>query len=165
MQDEVRQILNHLRPRDAFELSEYGFDLDSAAATFAAPCVLAKTFAHDGAAHAVVTFHALTPKALAVSLLATDHWPRVARAVLTWGVRVARPGLLSLGFERAECRTLEGHADAIRFLERLGFARECRIPHFGATGASFVQYTWRLNDHVPVQSTQSPATAATSATA
>ncbi len=165
MKDEVRSILNHLRPRDTFELSEYGFDLDSAAAAFAAPCVLAKTFAHGGAAQAVVTFHALTPRALAVSLMATCHWPRVARAVLAWGVRVARPSLLSLGFERAECRTLEGHADAIRFLERLGFVRECRVPHFGATGASFVQYAWRLNDHVPVQSTQSPTTATTAAPA
>ncbi len=165
MKDEVQSILNHLRPRDAFELSEYGFDLESAASAFAAPCVLAKTFAHDGAAQAVVTFHALTPRALTVSLMATHHWPRVARAVLTWGARVARPRLLSSGFERAECRTLEGHAGAIRVLERLGFVRECRIPHFGATGASFVQYAWRLNDHVSIQSTQSTAASATPAAA
>ena len=165
MQDGIRNILERLRPRDAFEMSEYGFDRVTAEAAFRAPAVLAKTFAHDGAAQAVVTFHALTPKALAVSLMATDHWPRVARAVLAWGVRVARPRLLSLGFERAECRTLEGHADAIRFLERLGFVRECRVPHFGATGASFVQYAWRLNDHVSIQSTQSPSAAATTAPA
>ena len=165
MKDEVRSILDHLRPRDAFELSEHGFDLDSAAEAFAAPCVLAQTFDHGGAAQAVVTFHALTPKALAVSLMATDHWRRVARAVLTWGVRVARPRLLSLGFQRAECRTLEGHADAIEFLERLGFVRECHVPLFGATGASFLQYAWRLNDHVPVQSSQSPTAAATTAPA
>lgn len=165
MQDDIRNILERLRPRDAFELSEYGFDLGTAEAAFCAPAVLAKTFAHNGTPQAVVTFHALTPRALAVSLMATCHWPRVARAVMAWGVRVARPSLLSLGFERAECRTLEGHADAIRFLERLGFVRECRVPHFGATGASFVQYAWRLNDHVPVQSTQSPTTAAPAAPA
>jgi hypothetical protein len=52
---------------------------------------------------------------------------------------------------------MEGHADAIRFLGRLGFVRECHVPEFGAHGATFIQYAWRLNDHVPLQITQDAA--------
>jgi RimJ/RimL family protein N-acetyltransferase len=107
-----------------------------------------------------LTFHTITPKALAVSMVATDDWAQVARAMVRWGLREARPQLLALGFSRAECRTMAGHADAIRVLERFGFVLECRLPGFGASGVAFLQYAWRLNDHVSFQVTESPTTAA-----
>jgi len=68
--------------------------------------------------------------------------------------------LLAQGFARAECRTLDGHADAIALLERLGFVLECRLPRFGAHGASFFQYAWSLIDHVPVHHAEGAAAAA-----
>lgn len=160
MLDDIRSILARLRPRDARELAEYGLDREAAALGLASQAVAARVFAYDGTPAAVVAFHHLTPKALVVSLMATDAWPRVARAVLLWGVREARPQLIARGFERAECRTMEGHTEAIELLQRLGFVRECRLPRFGAHGASFLQYAWRLIDHVPVQSPESTPAAA-----
>lgn len=157
MLDDIRSILMRLRPRDARELAAYGFDVEAAALAFASPAILARVFAHEGRPTAIVTFHTLTPKALVVSLMATDDWPHVAKRVVRWGWRTARPALLALGYERAECRTIEGHTEAIELLERLGFVRECLLPRFGAQGASFLQYAWRLTDHVPVQLTQSAA--------
>ena len=149
-------IFERLRARDAEELLEYGTDAAGAVAAFATPSVLRRVFAADGEAVAIIAFHQLTPRALTVSLMATNAWLRVARAVVRWGLREARPFLLSRGFARAECRTLEGHADAIRLLEHLGFVSECRVPSFGASGAAFLQYAWRLNDHVH-QNTQGAA--------
>jgi hypothetical protein len=163
MIDDIRSILTRLRARDARELAAYGMDVESAALAFASPAILARVFAHKGRAAAVVTFHQLTPKALVVSMMATDDWLFVARAVLRWGWREARPALITAGFERAECRTIEGHVEAIELLERLGFVRECLLPRFGAHGASFLQFAWRLNDHVPFQLAQGAATAAPSA--
>jgi hypothetical protein len=157
MLEAARSIMARLRARDAAELAEYGLDRDTAALAFAAPAVLACAFAHKGEPAAIVAFHRLTPKAVVVSLMATGDWPRVARAVVRWGIREARPALLRQGYARAECRTMEGHADAIRLLERLGFIRECRVPNFGASGAAFLQYAWRLDDHVPVQIAESAA--------
>ena len=154
--DAWRSIFDRLRARDADELREYGTDAGGAVAAFAVPSVLARVFAAGNEPVAIVAFHRLTPRALAVSLMATDAWPRVARAVVRWAVREARPFLLNRGFARAECRTLEGHADAIRLLEHLGFILECRVPSFGACGAAFLQYAWRLNDHVH-QNTQGAA--------
>lgn len=156
--DDVRFILSRLRDRDVQEMIEQGFDADAVAAGFATPAVLARIFSHGGLPAAVVTFHAITPKALAVSMVASDDWRKVARAMVRWGAREARPHLLSLGFSRAECRTMAGHADAIRLLERFGFVLECRLPGFGASGVSFLQYAWRLNDHVSFQNAEgSPA--------
>ena len=165
MRSEIRSVLAQLRARDAAELTEYGLDRSAAEAAFATPAVLARIFAHRGRPSAVVAFHHLTPKALVASMMATDDWPRVARAMLRWGIREAKPYLLAQGYTRAECRTLEGHADAIRLLERLGFVFECRLPNFGATGAAFLQYAWRLTDHVPLQHPQSTAPAAATANA
>lgn len=162
---DARAIMRRLRARDADELAEYGLDREAAAAAFAVPAVLARVFAFDGEPAAIVAFHRLTPKTVVASLMATDAWPRVARAVVRWGIREARPALLAQGYARAECRTLERHAEAIRLLERLGFIAECRVPNLGASGAAFLQYAWRLDDHVPVQDAQSPAAAPTAADA
>lgn len=147
MQDDIPFVLAHLRLRDAQELAEYGLDPAQALPMLTAASVLSGVF-HDGERPAaVVAFHQLTPRALAVSLLATDEWSCVARSVFRWGVREARPKLLAMGFERAECRTMEGHDDAIALLERLGFVCECRLDRYGASGTSFLQYAWRLADH------------------
>jgi hypothetical protein len=158
VRDDIRSILTRLRPRDARELDEYGLDLDVAAAAFASPAVLARIFAYDLRPTAIVTFHELTPRALVVSMVATDEWGHVAHAVIRWGVKQARPALLARGYGRAECRTMEGHAEAIRLLERLGFVLECRLPQFGARGTAFLQYTWRLSDHVHLEAAASAAT-------
>ena len=162
MFEAARSIMARLRARDAVELAELGIDPDTAATAFSIPSVLTRVFAHEGQPTAIVAFHRLTPKTVAASLMATDDWPHVARAVVRWGMREARPALLAEGFARAECRTMEGHEPAIRLLERLGFVCECRVPNFGASGAAFLQYAWRLEDHVPVQSAEG-ATAATPA--
>lgn len=107
-------------------------------------CLLGKVFAIDEWPAAVVAFHAVTPRTVSASMLATDEWPRVARSVIRWGRRVAKPDLLARGFARAECRTMEGHDDAIALLVSMGFRRECRVPAFGATGKTFIQFAWTL---------------------
>lgn len=152
--DDVVSVCQRLRQRDRDELAAYGWSAEDAVQAFLQPAVLSTTFHDSDGAQALVAFHAVTPACLAVSLMATDRWPAVARKAFRWGHVTARPRLLAQGFMRAECRTREGHADAIRFLERLGFVRECHVPLFGARGAAFIQYAWRLNDHVPFQITQ-----------
>lgn len=146
-QDDIPYVLTRLRARDSRELEECGFDVAQASTALTAASVLVGIFHKDAAAAAVVAFHQLTPKALAVSLLATEDWPHVARDVFRWGVREARPRLLAMGYERAECRTMEGHDDAVALLERFGFVKECRLDRYGASGIAFWQYAWRLGDH------------------
>jgi len=162
---DIRSIMARLRARDAMELAAYGWDAELAASALAAPAELARVFAHEDRPAAVVAFHRLTPCTLAASMVATDDWTHVARRVVRWAVREARPTLLAKGYTRAECRTMAGHSDAIRLLEHLGFVLECRIPSFGAHDTTFLQYAWRLSDHVPLEGAASAAATATTAAA
>jgi hypothetical protein len=157
MQQDLQRLLSALRPRDRTELMECGFDYDSASEALSVPAVLSRMFHRDGGPVAVIAFHAMTPRALSVSMVATPAWPRVMREAWRWGTRVARPHLLQLGFRRAECRTMAGHAEAERFLQHLGFVRECLITSYGASGAAFIQYAWRIEDHVSRPYTQAGA--------
>ena len=163
--DDIRSILARLRDRDRDEMREQGLAVDAVAVGFATPAVLARIFSHAGQPVAIVTFHAITPKALAVSMVATGDWRHVARDMVKWGARKARPALLAQGFSRAECRTMAGHDDAIKLLERFGFVLECRLPGFGASGVAFLQYAWRLNDYVHVFIAEGSAAATAAADA
>ena len=98
-----------------------------------------------------------------VSMLATPSWRRVTHEAWRWGTREARPFLLQRGYRRAECRTMAGHADAERFLQRLGFVRECLVSNYGASGVPFIQYAWRIEDHVSRPNTQARTGAARAA--
>jgi hypothetical protein len=139
--DALAALLSNLRARDIEELHEVGMTPDVVHATLdAMPAVEFKIFGSI----AFIAFHAITPRCLQVAMLATDEWPSVAREVYRWGVRECRPKLLALGYRRAEVRTQEGHEDAIRMLEHFGFELECRIPRYGASGATFLQYRWQL---------------------
>lgn len=143
-------LMSRLRARDVEELHECGMTPEAVALALQAPAVEFKLWRSLHGPAAFVAFHAITPRALQISMLATDDWPFVARDVYRWGVRECRPRLLALGFTRAECRTMDGHDDAIRFLDRLGFRPECRLPGYGSSGRTFIQYAWRLDDHVPI---------------
>lgn len=137
-------LMSRLRERDLEELREVGMTPDDVVAALAMPAIEFQMFSHQRRPAAFVAFHAITPRTLQVAMLATDEWPRIARQVYRWGVRVAKPRLLARGYTRAEVRTIDGHEDAIRMLERFGFELECRVPRYGASGTTFLQYSWTL---------------------
>jgi hypothetical protein len=151
--DPVQRLLSRLRQRDCEELTEYGFTRAQAEQSMRQPHVDFCMWSTEAGPAAAMWFDALTPRALCVSLLATDEWDQVALSVIKYGVRVVRPKLLRLGYTRAECRTMDGHEDAIRLLTHMGFACECRLDGNGATGRDFLQFAWSLKRDVP-QSTQ-----------
>jgi hypothetical protein len=95
-----------------------------------------------------VMFHPMTVKALAASLIATDSFREIAPELLKWGLKEFKPQALANGYKRLECRTLSGHHDAIKLLERLNFRREVVLKEYGAEGQTFLQYAWRLSDNV-----------------
>lgn len=105
---------------------------------------------------AFATFHPISPTTLQASLVATELWPRVTRKFFLWGLRFFKPHALKKGFKRVECRTLAGNDPAIDMLEALGFRCEATVADYGRNGEVFLQYAWRLSDHVRVLSPQSP---------
>src|SRR3546814_15202527 len=53
------------------------------------------------------------------------------------------PALVEVGAHRAECHSMEGHAEAHAWLELLGAEREGVRPRFGKNGEGFVCFSWR----------------------
>lgn len=150
MLDQARFVLNYCRARDRAEI-EAVIGYERACAGFLEPwlesAVLAEVFAHEGEPAALIAVHEITARTVALSLVATYRWRRVALAVAKWARRQCMPELLARGYRRAECRAIDGHDEARRFLEFLGFTLECRCPEFGRNGEAFLQYAWRSKDH------------------
>jgi hypothetical protein len=70
----------------------------------------------------------------------------VALGATRWALRSLKPAMLAAGGHRAECRSIETHGTAHRWLESLGFVREAVLPDCGKNRETFYQYAWRLSD-------------------
>lgn len=81
-----------------------------------------------------------------VSLIGTDRLDEVIRPLTRHFLRVLKPALLKSGLRRMECRALEGHVSARRWLKWLGAVEECEIPDGGKNGETYFQYAWRKSD-------------------
>ncbi len=99
-----------------------------------------------GRAVAVVGAVEMRPALWSVYLVATEDWPAVATAVTRFVRRTLVPGLLAAGANRAECRSIEGHRTAHRWLERLGAVREADLVDCGPGRETFRLYAWRRRD-------------------
>lgn len=100
----------------------------------------------DGTPVAVVSAVEAWPHRYEVGMFATNDWPKVARGLTRWGLRVMKPAMLAGGGHRAECRSVDFHHEAHRWLEHLGFIREAVLPDCGKNRETFFQYAWRLSD-------------------
>lgn len=147
----ARSVLQAARARDRAEIEAvvgYDFALGRFLEPWLDGALIVRVFEHEKTPAAFVAVHAVNARTVAMSMIATDAWRHVARAVAKWAKREAMPLLLGLGYVRAECRAIDGHEDGQVFLEWLGFHLECRCPQFGHNGETFLQYAWRSNDHV-----------------
>lgn len=77
-----------------------------------------------------------------VWMFATDRWPEVALGVTRFIKKVMIPALEEAGCHRAECRSMEGHEVAHKWLESLGADKESELPNYGRNGETFYLYRW-----------------------
>jgi hypothetical protein len=77
-----------------------------------------------------------------VWMFATDRWPEVSVGVTKFIKRIMIPSVKSSDWHRAECRSIEGHDVAHRWLEMLGATREGALPYFGKNKDTFHVYSW-----------------------
>jgi hypothetical protein len=140
----IKHIIQNCRARDRAEIEAlYGLEatLDSAPAWAAQACLL-QIFDWRTKPVAFVAVHALTHTVCLLSMIATEDWPRVAPSVIRWAKREAMPKLTAMHFKRAECRSIEGHPEAIRFLQHLGFEVEAYVKRYGRAGEDFIQFAY-----------------------
>lgn len=89
----------------------------------------------------------LHPGVWRVWAFGTDYFRHVGFAVTKWIRRGMMPALLAAGAHRAEALSIDGHAEAHRWLEALGARREATLKGFGREGQDFHVYAWRRNWH------------------
>lgn len=75
--------------------------------------------------------------------LATDELSKIGLSVTKFVMRRIIPGLFERGAHRLECRSMEGHGDAHRWLETLGAHRESTLREYGRSREDFRVYVWR----------------------
>lgn len=76
--------------------------------------------------------------------LGTRRMTRAIPAITRWCLDQEQR-LIDAGVRRVEARTIEGHDQAHRWLERLGCARVCELPDHGRDGELFYLYAWHLS--------------------
>lgn len=144
----LQHICRNLRARDREEIeaAEWAFDPDALAGRLLEAWRIAGLFGQvaslGGEPVAVLIFCWLTPAASSAGLLATERWGEIRLPFARHCRERIEPEILASGVRRIECRTLAGHADAIRFLEWFGAREECRCPGWGRNGETFIQYAW-----------------------
>lgn len=81
------------------------------------------------------------PKVWGVWMFATDEFPKIGLGLSRFVVRRIKPALQEVA-HRAECKSMEGHVEAQKWLEFIGFRRESTLPGYGREGESFHVYSW-----------------------
>ena len=84
-----------------------------------------------------------------VWMFATDRFDEIAMSVHRFGRRVFFPSLDAAGWHRLECRSLENHEVAHRWLEVLGAHKESLVANYGKNGESFLVYCWTKDPALP----------------
>jgi len=101
------------------------------------------------------------PGVWSVFLMATDEWRHVALSVTRHALREGLPAVWEAGAHRLECASIETHPIAHRWLERLGFSCEARLPGYGRQGETFLSYArfdpYRVPQQGPVWAGQKSA--------
>ena len=79
-------------------------------------------------------------------MFATDAFPRVGKPLTRFVKRGMMPAVKRLGAHRVQAHSIEGHAVAHKWLERLGAKFERVVPRFGKNGEDFRVYRWFAED-------------------
>jgi RimJ/RimL family protein N-acetyltransferase len=100
----------------------------------------------NGTPIAVVGAVPVHPGVWSVFMFATDDFRQISISLTKFVKRVMIPALVQSGAHRAECKSMEGHEEAHRWLELLGAEREATHPEYGRNRETFHTYVWRRHN-------------------
>lgn len=81
------------------------------------------------------------PGVWSVWMFATPEFDKIKVSLTKFAVRQLKPVLMDVA-HRVECRSMEGHQDAQKWLEFLGMSQEAVIPKYGRNGETFFLYSF-----------------------
>ena len=142
-QDEILDVARRMRAADGHEIAAGLWDAspEAIAHGLAAPGLIVLA-AGRSRAEAIVAIGWRAPRLVEVGMFASDAFPEVALCLTRHLRRVVMPALLERGVIRAECRSIEGHVAAHRWLLALGARPEALLEDCGKNRERFVQFAW-----------------------
>jgi hypothetical protein len=147
---DVMYVTRHLREWDRKELFATRFDEDPDRLAMDVmgwgPLWWVAGGAVDGRdkAIAVIGAREVWPGMWSVGMFATDDFPKIGLSLTRWVKRAMIPAVVRQGIRRGECRSIEGHAVAHRWLETLGAKRTGESTNYGKGGETFFTYAWEF---------------------
>jgi hypothetical protein len=141
--DDALYVATNMRDWDKREI--YATRWNNDPADVAGDCCMAGAFgwvAYDDEPIAVLGAVPLHPGVWGVYMFATDNFAKIAISLTKYVRRVMMPSLTATGAHRAECKSIEGHDTAQRWLEFLGANRESTLSGYGREGEDFHLYAW-----------------------
>lgn len=144
----VDHILANLRASDRRELEATNWSLDGLAERVMNTQDFAFFAAHRDTPAALIGAVPMWPKVWSVFAFGTDDFQKVGLRLTKFARRYIIPAVLNSGAHRMECASIEGHDEAHRWLEALGFHRECSMMCYGRDGETFYRYVMLGGDDV-----------------
>lgn len=147
----VARVALSMRPADEREIfaTRWAYDPLGVARQIAQFATIGFVACLDRAPVAVVAAMPVAPTVLSVGMFATEDWPKVALSTTRFARQLIRAAVSEGQIHRAECRSIEGHHTAHRWLEMLGAVREAPLPDMGRNRETFFLYAWRRKDFEP----------------
>ena len=82
------------------------------------------------------------PNVVTLAFFATDRFPEVALELTKFIRNRLFPQYRADGVHRIECISIEGYADAHRWIGLLGLEQEAVMPKYGKGGETYLQFAW-----------------------
>jgi hypothetical protein len=136
-------VAARMRAADRDEIAAMRFDFDHE--MVARECMLAPGFSWAiGRDRPIAAIGAvpMCPGVWTAFMFATDRWMEIALAATRHVRRTMIPALMNVGAHRVECRSIEDHLVAHRWLEALGAVREGIERGRARDGRDFWVYVW-----------------------
>jgi len=142
---DVLHIAQNMREWDAKEIYANRFeDSPEAISAIAAETLYSWTLGLDEPI-AFVGAYPMWPKVWNVWMFATPRVKEIGLPMTQWVLKTFNRGIARSGAHRVECKSMEGHTEAHRWLEALGAEREAAHPYYGKGGETFYTYVCTID--------------------
>jgi hypothetical protein len=141
---DVAHIAANMREWDRREIfaTRFGDDIDEFVLEASSRGPLAWTVGLGNEPIAAFGCHQCWPGMWSLWFFATDKLDTIGLSVTRLIIRAILPAIRGDDTRRIECRSMEGHDDAQRWLTVIGATREATLKGFGRDGDDFHVYTW-----------------------
>jgi hypothetical protein len=140
---DLTTIAENMRPWDRAEIfaTRWNDSVDELARDAMSSYDFGWIASHEGTPVCAIGGIPIHPGVWSVWMFATPDFEKIRVSLTRFALRQIKPVLMDVS-RRVECRSMEGHQDAQKWLEFLGMSREAVLPQYGRNGETFLLYSY-----------------------